>query len=121
MTSALIVLNNYFHDLTIALVSLSGLAAFLMARSAERNGKELSGLFNFIYPKLKMVAAYSAVFLVAAGIVRAWSLSEFEWGDAVRNNQLVGLKAKFIMLTALFVLGLYFWIVTIAKARKQRQ
>ena len=112
-------MNNYFHDLSVSLLALSAFAGFLLARYAERDGEELVGLFVYIRPKLNLVTVWSALFFVFGGMVRLYSLPEFEWADAVRNNQLVGLKAKFVMLAVLLVLGMYFWIVTIRKERKR--
>jgi hypothetical protein len=95
MTEVLIVLNNYLHDFAIALVALAAMACVFLANHAERsNSAEVKGLFLFIYPRLSRVITGATIFVVAAAVVRVLNLSDFEWADATRNDQIQPIKSQ---------------------------
>lgn len=118
MIEVLIVLNNYLHDFAIALVALASLASLFLANHAQRSTSgEFKGLFLFIYPRLTRVITGATLFVIAAAVVRVLSLSEFEWADATRNDQLLALKVKYAMLLLIFLSGIYFWTTAHKKIR----
>jgi hypothetical protein len=122
MTEVLIVLNNYLHDFAIALVALAAMACVFLANHAERsNSAEVKGLFLFIYPRLSRVITGATIFVVAAAVVRVLNLSDFEWADATRNDQILALKVKYVMLILIFISGSYLWSSAHKKSKKMKK
>lgn len=115
-------LNNYFHDFATALMVVCSYSMVLMVRYAENNGgKELKGMVVGIYPNMLHINVGSVIFLFMAGIVRAFTYSEFEWSDAVGNGQVPALIVKHILLFVLFFYGAYLWLGVHKKIRHMRK
>jgi hypothetical protein len=102
MTEVLIVLNNYLHDFAIALVALAAMACVFLAR-------------------LSRVITGATIFVVAAAVVRVLNLSDFEWADATRNDQILALKVKYVMLILIFISGSYLWSSAHKKSKKMKK
>ena len=116
----LLMLNNYFHDMAVAIVAVGCLAMFLFIRMAQKRDRDTMVMVLAIYPKVAVFMVWTASFVLVAGFVRLWNFGTFELSNAVENNQVEALIVKYIMLTVLFFGGMLFWFFTSKKAREMR-
>lgn len=122
MVNILVMLNNYFHDFATALVVVCTYGMFLLTRYAEtKGGQESRTMVVSVYPKMVHLAGGSVVFMLIAGIVRAFTYKEFEWHDAVATGQVTALMVKHVLLFMLFAYGIYLWFVVYKKVKMFRK
>ena len=96
-------LNNFFHDLSVALFTcaLVGLAA--LWRAAPSAGAAARPLLAALDRAGVRVGAWSFAGVLGFGAVRAAAFEQFEWLPAVGRAQVPALVAKHVFLTALLV------------------
>ena len=122
MTETLIVLNNYFHDITVALVFVFAAAFLLIFKYFKKiSDNEAYALALFIYSRLKRVFLGVIFFVIAGAIIRVLSADDFELADAARNNQMTALKAKYLLLATLFFGGMILWYFPVRKIVNRNQ
>jgi len=101
MTEAILVmLNNYFHDLSVAFLWASSLLAHVVVRHwPGRPSERVARL-------LERVAWGSLAWVMVGGAVRAWFYREYEWLPKAGTAQIPALAAKHVLLVGLTVWGL---------------
>lgn len=123
MIGILIMLNNYFHDFATAIVLVWSYSMVLMIRYVKTKGAvESKDMIVSIYPKMLHMNVAAVVFVLIAGIVRAFTYSEFEWAEAAGRGQVLAVIIKHILLFIVFFYGIYLWIgihKTIKELRKE--
>lgn len=106
-----VMLNNYYHDFSTALIIVCTYAMALMVRFAEREG---AGLFRKkvpkIYPRMLHVTGGSLVLLFMAGIVRSFTYKWFEWVEVLGMGQIVVLIFKHVLMFGIVGYGIYVWV-----------
>lgn len=107
----IIMMNNFFHDLSVALFLCALLA--LMAILQERTGS-LTALHEESLGRLeklfKKTARWSFFFILAFGAVRTWFYKDFEWHSAVEHGQVAALIVKHVLFVLLIGAGWrYIW------------
>lgn len=110
MIGILIMMNDYSHDFATAIFLNCTFFMFVLTKYVEDKGAEAKGLVVGIYPKMLHVNAGAAIFLFMAGTVRAFTFKEFEWANAVGNNQVPAIIVKHILMFAMFFYSVYIWI-----------
>lgn len=99
-----VMLNNYFHDLAVAVFFCSVLISWFIGRELEGEG------FAFgvrLLQRLWLVAKLSLVWILLGGMVRALAYRDYEWMSAAGNGQIPALIIKHLLLASLVVIGLY--------------
>lgn len=119
MKSIAIMMNNYFHDMATGLLIASAVLVFLFARDMESwRGKTVVEYFVHVYEKFFVIIAISLVFIFLAGAVRMYFYNEYEWANAVGNNQVPALIAKHILIFAVVSIGGFGWFRLHKKVKK---
>jgi hypothetical protein len=95
-----VMMNSYFHDLSVAFLWASSLMAHLLLR--HWTGKPPARLVR----TLRRVAWGSLVWVIVGGAVRAWYFQEYEWSPRAGTAQIPALAVKHVLLFALTAWGL---------------
>ena len=107
-TLALIVmLNNYFHDLGVAVIFSTVMANLFLGRALVRLGPPGLFLAVAVFRRLSLVTRLSLAWVILGGIPRALAYQDFEWVEAAGDGQIVALVAKHVVLVAMVALALY--------------
>lgn len=121
MGAILVMLNNYLHDFATAMVVVSSYAMLLMVRYAEGGEMEVKRMVLRLYPKMLHLTAGSFIFLLFAGVIRAFTFRDYEWFEAAGKGQVYVLMVKHILLFILFGYGMYLWIVVHRRIKRMRR
>ena len=105
--SIFVVLNNYFHDFSVALL----FACLLVIGYVERKSRdsaydEASSFLAEMYRWLRPVLIGAWAFIVIGGIFRTLTYADYEWSEAAGRGQITALIVKHILLISLVVWGL---------------
>lgn len=96
----LVMLNNYFHDLSVAFLWASSLLAHVVVRHwPGRPSERVARL-------LERVAWGSLAWVILGGAVRAWFYREYEWLPKAGTAQIPALAVKHVLLVGLTAWGL---------------
>lgn len=105
MKGIAVMLINYFHDLSVAVVAVNVLTVYIVGRILDKQT-----LHDEILPRLFRVLSrvtYGALaFVLAGGAVRAFYFMEFEWNPAAGRDQIPALVVKHAVLAGLTIFGL---------------
>ena len=96
----LVMLNSYFHDLSVAFLFASSLLAHVVVRHWPDTPPRRVGEI------LIRVAWWSLVWVLVGGAVRAWFFNEYEWSPKAGSAQIPAIAAKHVLMVALTVWGL---------------
>ena len=112
---ALIMMNNYFHDVATALLAASGIALWVIIRkyySLQQAGGvtgAVTGYFLSTYASMKKLARFSLVWILVGGIPRTLYYRSFEWSNAVEHAQVPSLIVKHVLAFLFVSSGVYMW------------
>ena len=104
MTAILVMLNNYFHDLSTAVFAVSAIAAWLVVRS--RAMEKAPAAVRPLAAGLVKVGIASFVWTLLGGWIRGITYREYEWVDAAGRGQVPVLVLKHVILFSLVVAGI---------------
>jgi hypothetical protein len=104
MTAILVMLNNYFHDLSTAVFAVSAIAAWLVVRS--RAMEQAPAAVRPLAAGLVKVGIASFVWTLLGGWIRGITYREYEWVDAAGRGQVPVLVLKHVILFSLVVAGI---------------
>ena len=107
MTGILIMINNYFHDLSVAVLLVSVLGAMWLGKKAESTSGEAGAELRRVSARFRLIGWLSLLLVIAFGAVRAVNYREFEWNTAVAHGQITALVIKHIVLVTITFLGVY--------------
>lgn len=99
----LVMLNNFFHDLSVALFTCALLGLAALWRAAPRAGSAARPFVESLDRLGVGIARWSFGGIVGFGAVRAAAFREFEWLPAVGRAQVPALALKHVLLAALLV------------------
>jgi hypothetical protein len=111
MAGLLVMLNNFLHDLAVAVFFCAWMGLLVLAREAQEQSavRRLNRAF-------RKTAGWSFFFILAFGIVRTVYYREYEWYSAVEHGQVAALAVKHALFVVIIVAGwAYLW-----KTRKNR-
>jgi hypothetical protein len=108
--AVLIMLNNYFHDLAVAVLFCSVLVSWLLWRGLQRESTGAGSAFfqSRLWPGLLLLIRGSLVWILIGGIIRAIAYQDYEWMPAAGRSQIPALIIKHIFLVSMVAVGLYF-------------
>lgn len=102
----LVMLNNYFHDLSTAVFAVSAIAAWLVCRS--RAMEEAPAAVRPLAAGLVKVGIASLAWTLLGGMVRGITYREYEWVEAAGRGQVPVLVLKHVILVSLVTVGVFF-------------
>jgi hypothetical protein len=103
-TAILVMLNNYFHDLSTAVFAVSAIAAWLVVRSQAM--EQAPAAVRPLAAGLVKVGIASFVWTLLGGWIRGITYREFEWVEAAGRGQVPVLVLKHVILFSLVVVGI---------------
>ncbi len=112
---------SYSHDIATALLASSGAALWMLDRhypSPASPGAERYFLKTF--SGITRLAAYSLIWILAAGVPRVLFYREYEWADAAGDLQIVAIVIKHVVMFLLVGFGIFYW-AKLGKRAKQLQ
>lgn len=112
-------MNNYMHDVATAVLLVSAVTLFVLARRAARDGNVpgVAAYFLAAYRKLNMLLAASLAWIVLGGVVRTLAYRQYEWLPAAGRGQVPALILKHILIFLTLAAGIHFWLKVRATAR----
>ena len=107
--TALIILNNYFHDVATATLLSSAVILWVLGRQAQRGGPEDRRALAKAMPTLTRFAVGAIVWIILGGIPRLIFFKTFEFIPAKDNAIIVDLAIKHVFMFAAVVAGSIMW------------
>jgi hypothetical protein len=105
MTGVAVMLVNYFHDLSVALLATNVFAVYFIGRILE--GRPVHDeIMPRLFTLLSRVTYGALAFVLLGGVFRAIHFMEYEWNNAVGNGQIPALVVKHVLLVGLTLMGL---------------
>lgn len=105
MGMILLMISNYFHDLSVAVLASNILAVYYIGRFLDKNPtREM--IIPELFKKLSKITYAAFAYIIIAGAVRAYFFMEFEWNPAAGNGQVTALVIKHIILVTITVFGI---------------
>ena len=106
-----IMLNNFFHDFSVAMlfVSLLGLS-YIYRISANSFSEESAQVVLGIYTFFKKTILVAWIWIIVGGIIRTWAYEDYEWLPAAGRGQIAALIVKHILLVSFVIWGTYIQI-----------
>ena len=101
-----VMLVNYFHDLSVAMLASNIIVVFLLARYLESKPDRIPVLSE-VFKKLSVVTWWALGYVLAGGAFRAFYFMEFEWNPAVGRGQVAALVLKHVVMVGLTVFGIW--------------
>jgi len=103
-------LNNYFHDLAVALLLSSVALAWFLAKEGDKGGPVAHNLIRRVLRKLTWLSYGSLAYILLGGVVRTLAYPRYEWMEAAGRGQLTALIIKHVFLAFVVFLGLFFLV-----------
>jgi len=100
-------LNNFFHDFSVALLFVALLAlsyVYKTVRAAPDKGK--TEFFQGFYAFFKKIIIIAWGWIIVGGAIRTWAYYDYEWLPAAGRGQIAALVVKHIMLLTFVVWGI---------------
>lgn len=111
MVGILIMLNNYFHDVATALLASSGFVMWTLAKRYDpAAGSEVAAYYVSCYQRITWLAKIALIWILLGGIPRTIAYRNFEWANAVGNDQVPALIGKHIVVGIMVGTGAYLWL-----------
>lgn len=117
-----VMMNNYFHDVATAMLLVASLLMMFLIREVERHGNvEVKRLFVDVYPKISHIIGGTIVFIIMAGIVRTFTYKDFEWANAVGNEQVPAIIVKHILVVLFLFFGFRGWFRVHKRVKEMKE
>lgn len=120
MDRILLMLNNYFNDITVAIAAVAGLTIFLLATIVQRKDKDTQQMMVSVYPRINGFIIWTNLFVSVTGFIRLRKFKTFEWTNAIENGQIAALIIKHTILIILFSGGIILWLLSKRKIRQMQ-
>lgn len=116
---ALLMLNNYCHDIATAMLMASGTVMWVILRRIGNDpNPEIRSFMFSLYAGISKIVTFSLVWLAAGAVPRILTFSTFEFADALAKGRMTGLMIKHISALALVLGGAYLWISLIRRIKQ---
>ncbi|MDT8316483.1 MAG: hypothetical protein RQ824_00640 [bacterium] len=117
-----VMMNNYFHDVATAMLLVASILMMYMIREVERHANiETKRFFVDVYPKMSHIIGGTIVFIFMAGIVRTFTYEEFEWANAVGNEQVPAIIVKHVLVVVFLIVGLRGWFRVHKRVKEMKE
>ncbi|UCG49368.1 MAG: hypothetical protein JSU94_06205 [Phycisphaerales bacterium] len=107
--AVLVLLNNFLHDFSAAGWLFGTVILISLCRKdicCRDSTKAIADILKIVLSLMRLSIAGIVVF----GLFRALAYKQYEWSAAAGRNQVILLIVKHIILTAVFVPGLVYYI-----------
>ena len=101
----ILMMSNYFHDLSVALLATNVIAVYYVGRYLDKHPSK-DAIVAVLFQKLSRITYGAFIYVLLAGAVRAYYFQEFEWNPAVGRGQTVALILKHIILFSVTGFGI---------------
>ena len=108
--TALIIMNNYFHDVATATMLSSAVILWVLGRQAEKGGPEERRALAKALPTLTRFAIGALIWIILGGIPRVIFFNTFEFIPAKDNGIIIDLAIKHIFLFGFTGAGVAMWL-----------
>lgn len=105
MFNIFLMISNYFHDLSVALLASNIFVIYFLGRFLDKHPEKNIMTVN-VFKKLSRITYLALAFILAGGALRAYYFVDFEWRPAVGKGQITALIVKHIILFALTIFGI---------------
>lgn len=109
MTSILIIMNNYFHDVATAVLLASAVILWVLGTQAEQDGEQARLALARAYPTLTKFARGAIAWIVIGGIPRTIFFTRYEWDPALIKGLVPALIVKHILMAVAVAVGVLMW------------
>ena len=118
VTSILIIINNYFHDVATAVLLSSAVILYVLGRQAERGGVAEHRVLARAYSTLTSFAWGAIAWIVVGGVPRTIFFTRYEWDPAVVRGLVPALIVKHTLMVVAVVIGAFMWrrVARVARA-----
>jgi hypothetical protein len=101
MTAVAVLLNNFFHDLSVALLTCTLVGVSVLWRALAAGTAVPPALVAALERAARALAGASLGGIVAFGAVRTWAFMEYEWLPAAGRDIVPALVVKHAVLASL--------------------
>lgn len=102
--------NNYSHDIATAFLAVSGATMWILSRKYQNpEDAEAETYFVKVFLSVTLIAKYSLLWILIAGVPRVIFYKQYEWSDMAGNLQVVAIIIKHIVMFLLVGTGLFYW------------
>jgi hypothetical protein len=101
MLAVAVLLNNFFHDLSVALLTCTLAGVTVLWRRLAAGVVVPPDLVVSLERAARRLAAASLTGIVGFGAVRTWAFMEYEWLPAAGRNIVPALLVKHVVLASL--------------------
>lgn len=109
MFNILLMISNYFHDLSVAVLATNLLAIYFLGKMIDREKLQYPVIAK-LFVKLSRVTYFALGYIVVGGAIRAYYFYDFEWSPAVGKGLVAALVVKHILLVSITAVGLFYQI-----------
>lgn len=109
----LIMLNNFLHDLSVAVFFCCMLVLIYLARLTVKhvNQEGAEGVIRTMDRAFRRIMVVSFGFIILLGVVRTITYKDYEWYNAVAHGQVEALVVKHIIFVIIIIGGIYYlWV-----------
>lgn len=108
--SILVMLNNFFHDLSVGVLFANVMLTMFLSRMLESH-ESVGDKFRARFVRLSSRITWGALgFIIIGGIIRTLTYRDFEWAEAAGKGQIAALVVKHIILVGCTLAGIAFQI-----------
>ncbi len=104
MLKILLMVSNYFHDLSVALLASNILVVYFLGRFLDHH-PIADRILPYVFARLKYITYGALAYIILGGAVRAYFFMDFEWNPAVGRGQVTALIIKHILLVTITIFG----------------
>lgn len=105
MFKIFLMLSNYFHDLSVALLFSNICVVYFLGQFLDKDQNKHEKI-SFVFNKLKYVTYGAFAYVILGGILRAVYFYDFEYQPAIGKGQITALIVKHIFLFAITIFGI---------------
>ena len=105
----LVLLNNFMHDFSAAGWIFGAVVLYVLMRNELPEGKAGITIIDAVKSVI-FLDRLSFIGIVIFGIIRTLAYKSYEWNTEAGDGQVTLIIIKHIILTVVFLVGLYFYI-----------
>ena len=113
----LVMLNNFFHDMSVGILFANVLLSLFFIRLLEESGSGGEGLAARFVKYSSSITWGALSFVIVGGAIRTATYRSYEWVDAAGKGQVLALIVKHIILVGCAGAGV---ALQVRMARKYR-
>lgn len=100
-----LMISNYLHDLSVALLASNIFVIYLLGRYLDKHPHR-TPMTAGTFKKLSRITYVALAYILAGGALRAYYFVDFEWHPAVGRGQITALVIKHVLLFVLTIFGI---------------